>query len=150
MVEDKGSITMSDEGIWSTLGDSLFIPSTMMKRVVELEDLVESLVLRLDKLEGGPQGEAKTDPFDSTQFLDISEFIPKDDNEGEREDIEIRVITGGFVAPTPESEKVSVEKTAYLKYKGGELPWTEYVRLCNGVKRAVAIRDEVEGSAEEE
>lgn len=150
MARKKPHRGMSEDAIWSDLGNNLLLPSTLIKRVNELEeevlrlgDLVASLEERL------PDKEA-TDPFDSTQYLDISEFIPKDEDEGEKEDIEIRVITDGFIAPSPDSETISVEKTAYSKYKSGEITWQDYVKICNGVKRAVAIRDEVEGSTEEE
>ena len=141
---------MSGDTIWSDLGSNLLLPSTLAKRMDELEEEIKRLVDVVASLEERLSDKEPHDPFDSTQYLDITEFIPTDDEDVETEDIEIRVITDGFVAPSPKSETISVEKTAYSKYKSGEITWQDYVKICNGVKRAVAIRDEVEGSAEEE
>lgn len=140
---------MSDEGIWSELGNSMFLPSTLVRRIEELEQEVERLASIVRILDDELNSKEGVDPFDSRQYVDIDDFITPDED-AETEDIEIRVITGGFTAPSPESEKISVEETAYYKWKSKEIPWTEYVRICQGVKRASAIRDRIEKSAEEE
>lgn len=140
---------MSDEEIWSGLGNSLFLPSTLVRRIEELEEEVERLAGIVRILDEELNSRDGVDPFDSTQYVDINTFTTPDEDV-ETEDIEIRVITGGFTAPSPDSEKVSIEETAYYKWKAKEIPWTEYVRVCQGVKRASAIRDRIEKSAEEE
>ena len=140
---------MSDEGIWSELGNSLFLPSTLVKRIEELEQEVERLASIVRILDDELNSAEGIDPFDSRQYVNIDDFITPDENV-ETEDIEIRVITEGFTAPSPDAEKVSIEETAYHKWKAKEIPWTEYVRICQGVKRASAIRDKIEKSAEEE
>ena len=150
MARKKPHRGMSEDTIWSDLGSNLLLPSTLIKRVNELEEQVLHLVNVIASFEERLPNKEPIDPFDSTQFLDITEFIPTEDEDVRTEDIEIRVITDGFIAPSPESEMISVEKTAYSKYKSGEITWQDYVKVCNGVKRAVAIRDEVEGSTEEE